>query len=374
MMIHLCIWMNIPSHHQHSFFEALAQRNDVDLTVRYYDTALLASRRENGWITPTLCDYEKITSVDAIGDPALRQYFHIIPIFDSRGGKKLAVLAVKHHLKWCSWGERSGAKIAKYVFFNPFLFRVLDSVFNRLRLRKYISFLRNDALFSFAQGRLAAEQLKSFGVPEKKMRFLCYSVPAQPDKSPEETITRFKCGRTAFLISATLCARKGIVYILDAYAKLPEMRRKSACLVFVGSGNKTPYEMFCRKRRISDGVLFFGRCDSDKIASVYRACDVCVLPTLHDGWGVVLNEAASIGMPLISTTECGAAWHLIRQGENGFRVPSKSSKDLRDAMLFYLEDPENIVRHGRESRKIFAEFTPEANAQRMISCLSETEN
>ena len=159
--------------------------------------------------------------------------------------------------------------------------------------------------------------------------------------------------------------------MLRAYAGLTAERRRKSCLVLQGGGDAGPYRRFCSEHCIEDDVFFFGACPSDRIAGIYGSCDCLVLPTLHDGWGVVLNEAASVGMPIISTTECGAAWHLIEDGKNGFRVPANNADALREAMERYIDDPGLIVRHGAASRKIFSDFTPETMAERLHGYLEE---
>jgi len=100
-------------------------------------------------------------------------------------------------------------------------------------------------------------------------------------------------------------------------------------------------------------------------------CQVFVLPSRFDGWGMVLNEAASLGKALISTEKCGAAHHLIRQRENGFRIPAGDVEALSEAMIRYVIDPELVKRHGKRSTELFAECTPEENALNFQKILEE---
>ncbi len=361
--------MNIPSHHQHFFFEALNVCSDVDLAVKYYDKGLLGQRVRNGWIAPELEPYARYADVKEISEPALRDYIHIIPSLDLNGGKYLAEQAVKFNLTWCHWGERTGVGFAKLVGFNQFLFKCLYPPLNRIRLRRHIGFIRKRAVLALANGHLAEEELISWRVSKTKVRFLSYSVPPLSSDLHSSMITDFSHGRIVFLCVATLCRLKGISYLLKAYATMEKTKREHCCLVFVGSGDTSVYRRFCEKKEIADGVLFAGTCPSDSISGVYNSSDCFVLPTLHDGWGVVLNEAASAGMPIISTTECGAAWHLVEPGVNGFRVPIKSSRALKEAMEFYVDQPGTIIEHGKISKELFASVSPKNNAIRLIEYL-----
>lgn len=61
-MVKLCIWMNIPSHYQNDFFQALENRDDVDLQVVYFD-AVPQDRIEEGWKDArALKPYENVCS------------------------------------------------------------------------------------------------------------------------------------------------------------------------------------------------------------------------------------------------------------------------------------------------------------------------
>ena len=365
----ICIWMNIPSHHQHFFFEALNALPDVELAVGYYDRGLLEQRVRNGWVAPELESYARFAEVDEISEPAMRDHIHIIPSLDLNGGKYLAEQAVRADLTWCHWGERTGVGFAKLVGFNQFLFKWLYPPLNKIRLRRHIGFIKRRAALALANGHLAEEELISWGVPKEKICFLSYSVPPLPSGPRSSVITNFSDGRIVFLCVASLCRLKGISYLLKAYAAMEDHKRKRCCLVFVGSEDASAYREFCKDKGIEDGVLFAGPCPSDAIAGAYNSSDCFVLPTLHDGWGVVLNEAASVGMPIISTEECGAAWHLVEPGVNGFRVPIKSSRRLKEAMEFYVDHPKKIAEHGEASKKLFDTVSPQNSAMRLVEYL-----
>ena len=106
------------------------------------------------------------------------------------------------------------------------------------------------------------------------------------------------------------------------------------------------------------------------MAEVYTAADVFVLASRFDGWGAVLNEAASMGMPLIATDLCGAAWHLIKEGRNGVRVKAGSVVSLQRGLCNYIKTPDMIKSHGAASELIFTnQFTPKKNVERLMAVL-----
>jgi glycosyltransferase involved in cell wall biosynthesis len=63
----------------------------------------------------------------------------------------------------------------------------------------------------------------------------------------------------------------------------------------------------------------------------YQRADLLVLPTMHDGFGVVVAEAMASGLPVITTDRCGAA-EWIRPGDTGWIVPAGDTDALAAAM------------------------------------------
>ncbi len=372
-MLKICIWMNIPSHHQKYFFEALNKINNVSLCVRYYDKNLIKRRKKQGWVVPVLDSYEKyISFFDEILSKELKDYIHIIPTFDNNGGKQLAQIAAKNNEKWCHWGEMTGVGFAKIVHYNFLLLNLLYPIINKIRLRKYTGYIKNNAILAFAQGELAKKDLLNLGISSNKIKFLCYSVSAIKQCEKNNIIDTFKNNRICFLSIANLTERKGIKYLIEAFNMLSEKQKEKACIVLVGTGEEeTTLKELVINKHLEDKILFYGKIPSDKISSVYYSADIFVLPTLFDGWGVVLNEAASVGMPIISTVKCGAAYHLIEENKNGFRIPTKDTKALSKTMVYYIDNPEKIKEHGQKSKEIFKNFTPEKNAERLIGYLSK---
>ncbi len=58
-----------------------------------------------------------------------------------------------------------------------------------------------------------------------------------------------------------------------------------------------------------------------------------LLPTKNDIWGLVVNEAMSCGLPVITTTTCGAGITLIEHGKDGFIYDASNQQQLIDYML-----------------------------------------
>ena len=77
-------------------------------------------------------------------------------------------------------------------------------------------------------------------------------------------------------------------------------------------------------------VHFLSFQKKDRLAQLYQAADMFVLPTREDIWGLVINEALAYGLPTITTDRCVAGLELIEDGVNGYVVPVGDEKALAE--------------------------------------------
>lgn len=367
----ICIWMNRQTHYQSALFEAMNKRADVDLQVRYFKGVLL-NRINEGWAPDTnYMKYERsVESCLSISEslatvPDWRNRIHIL---SSNFSQELVKLFCLEEVKWVHWSEMPGFRLAELLGYRMNLFSLLNPLMCLLK-RNEGALIRNHALYAMGQGILARKAFRMMGIPNKKIVDLYYTPAPLDGKEPSTQILEFASGRKVFLTVAALDKRKGIDVLLKAFSKLAT---NNWCLVLCGMDkSKGQYEQLTKRLGISNQVLFLGAYPVHRISEVYLASDVFVLPSRFDGWGAVLNEAASVGMPLVATEMCGAAWHLINPDKNGYRARTGSVRSLTKMLRQYLTKPELIKVHGQQSKLLFEEeFTPEKNAQRLISNLS----
>lgn len=371
MSLKICIWMNIPSHHQSAFFQALEVRNDVDLKVIYLHGAS-HDRAAEGWrdsheCQPFECIAEGVVPVESIVEQLLPDWTERIHLISSSFTSELIDLFCKKRISWCHWSEMPGVRLAELLGYRMSLFRMLNPLMllcKRVEGRR----IRKHALGAFGQGRLAGNAFRLMGIPDNKIADLYYVPAPLKPMAASEQIVKFAAGRKVFLSVGALCKRKGIDILLRAFARL---KTKEWCVVLCGLDKLGgQYQALAEKLGIADHVLFLGAYPSARIAEVYIASDVFVLASRFDGWGAVLNEAASVGLPLIASDMCGAAWHVIENGKSGFRVKTGSVVDLEEKMRIYIEYQHLVKEHGGRSLDLFfQDFSPERNAERLAAAI-----
>jgi glycosyltransferase involved in cell wall biosynthesis len=114
---------------------------------------------------------------------------------------------------------------------------------------------------------------------------------------------------------------KGAHYLLSAWRNLSPSQ--SAVLEVYGTVTLPVTTM----THLPDSVHFFPTVPKERLFERYRVADVLVLPTLCDGFGMVVTEALAHGLPVITTTRAGSA-EFIRDGENGFVIPPNDATAL----------------------------------------------
>ncbi len=158
------------------------------------------------------------------------------------------------------------------------------------------------------------------------------------------------------IIIGTICRlepQKGISYLLLAMkiilAKFPSVQ-----LEIVGDGSlQQELKELTGKLEISNSVKFFGKF-ADVIPS-YKRMNVFILPSLYEGFGIVLLEAMAAGIPVVATNVDGIR-EVVIDGESGILIPPKNPEAIADAVLKLIENPrlaEKLVDEGLRRSKSF---------------------
>jgi glycosyltransferase involved in cell wall biosynthesis len=156
--------------------------------------------------------------------------------------------------------------------------------------------------------------------------------------------------RCTFVCVSRFSPEKGV----DVLARAAE--GVDAEVVLVGDG---PDERRIRELAPAN-VTFTGHVERDRLPDVYARADAFVMPSRSETWGIAMNEAAAAGLPLIATEAPGAAYDLIEDGVNGFRVPVDDVGALRSALVRVAADPDWRAKARARTVELSQAHTPEA--------------
>lgn len=219
-------------------------------------------------------------------------------------------------------------------------------------------YARTDAFLAFGR-RPQAYLLNRGAAPDRIVQGL-QVIPAEQIPSPtSDKAALGLTGKTVVLYVGYFIARKGVDHLIKAFQ---QVGRPDDILALVGNGPEGPV---LRKLSGDDPrILFPGYLDGTEKSNWYAAADLFVLPTLHDPWGLVVNEAMTFGLPIIATEAAGCVPDIVRDNDNGLVVPSSDVPALKVALTRLLDDAGLRQQMGQRSRAIISDYTTEAAADR----------
>ncbi len=160
--------------------------------------------------------------------------------------------------------------------------------------------------------------------------------------------------------------RKGFDLLLKAALNID----KSVGIYIIGGRPIDTYKLFCKENNLYN-VHFLDFMDKDILKEYFRASDLFVLPTREDIWGLVVVEAMSCGLPVITTDKCIAGMELIEQGKNGYIYPVNDINQLAEYVNCFFNDREMLEEASREAIERILDVTIETMALRHFEIFKE---
>ncbi len=258
-------------------------------------------------------------------------------------------------------------------------------VWNRLPLLERLAVRQANRIVPISRFT-AAKVAEMNGVPAKKIRIVYNAIPEEQAamlglSSEAGTCVSSNGGQKRLLSVGMLSqalAYKGFDTVIRALpqvlAVMPNVR-----YTIVGEGdNRENLRLLAAELGVSEHVEFTGEVSDARLALLYRASDIFVLPSRAgracghwegEGFGRVYVEAALAGKPVVGSREGGAA-EAVLHGETGLLVDPRSQTEVADALITLLETPKLAARMGREgqrwARKNFTESALQNRLREML--------
>ncbi len=201
--------------------------------------------------------------------------------------------------------------------------------------------------------------LSTAGVSSEDIHVLWSGVPIEnrtlPRPSPEASavIDQIK-GTPVIGTVANLFPRKGLEYLIEAVAGLVK-DFPHLVLVIVGKGDEE-YERQLKKQvkqlHVTKHALFAGFQEHPEC--FMAQFDVFVLPSVLEGFGIVLLEAMALGKPVVAS-QVGGVPEVVDHQKTGILVRPANVEDLRKGLFILCQNPEICQRMGVEAQKRVAE-------------------
>ncbi|MEN3035329.1 MAG: glycosyltransferase family 4 protein [Candidatus Methanosuratincola sp.] len=227
-----------------------------------------------------------------------------------------------------------------------------------------VEYMKNASASIFSTKGYASAAIKS-GIPFNRVGVIPPFIDVEQPKAKFREKFGIRNDEKLIICVARMDRFKGQNILLDAAAGLDIDYR----LVFIGNGSfskdvlkvkdKESYGKELKekaKNEIYAGrVLFTGAVDRDLLMAAYNECDLVVLPSVHEGFGLAITEGMAFGKPVIGTA-VGGIPSQIWPGVNGYLVRPNDPRSLADAIRHILKNSELAEEMGKNSKAIFERY------------------
>jgi glycosyltransferase involved in cell wall biosynthesis len=372
----LAVVASHPIQYQAVLFRALASL--FDLTVFFAHRATQADQAKAGfgvafdWDIDLLSGYESVFLRNVAKRPGIGEFLgcdtpEIGSLLAKRGFDAVLVLGwhLKTFLQAVFAAKRLG--LALLVRGDSHL-DTPRSAFKRAgKAVAYPALLR---LFDAALyvGERSLAYWRHYGYPERRLFYSphCIDTSWFAGRATAEvrrlvrTRLNVACDMPVALFAGKLVPLKRPLDLIAAAALLKAMSREIA--IFVAGAGPLECDIVSSARAADVACHALGFCNQSKMPEVYAAADVLVLPSAHETWGLVANEALACGRPVIVSSTVGCAPDLAADQTVGRAFPVGDVTALASAIW-------DLIRHPPSQHLIAAKsatFSPAAAANGIL--------
>lgn len=151
----------------------------------------------------------------------------------------------------------------------------------------------------------------------------------------------------------------------DILLRVAEIADSDVYFVFVGGNPPKEYLNILTDKTINN-TRFVDFMDKEKLKEYYFACDVFVMPSRGDVWGLVIGEAMASGLPVISSNKCVAGLSMIQDYVNGFVINDEFPQSYI-CKINELKQDQNLVMHmSHNNCKLMQQYAIETSVKNDI--------
>ncbi len=235
------------------------------------------------------------------------------------------------HKEWLKQRDRIISPIARFITkitpFHNYALKAEKRLFNSPQLKAVIC---NSKMVRDEIAQYFPAAAKKIHVIYSSVDFSIFSAELKQHRDKIKEELGISEHETTFLFVGSGFERKGLAAAIKALAKT----EKTKLIVIGKDKHQIQYQKLADQLGLNDRVLFLGV--KNDVTSYYGAADAFVFPTLYDPFPNVIIEALATGLPVITSTKCGAA-EIIEHGTDGFVCDSLDTDSIAE-FIKYLQN------------------------------------
>jgi glycosyltransferase involved in cell wall biosynthesis len=212
-------------------------------------------------------------------------------------------------------------------------------------------------------GQRSAEYARRIGVPRERLRTGFYGF--NHHSFAAAAVTRPQPWPRRFLFAGRYVPEKDLATLVRGYAIYRGMVSNPWPLTCSGTGPDASL------LRDVEGVVDGGFTPLADMPAVFAEHGAFVLPSRFEPWGVVIGEAAASGMPVVCSSECGAASDMVRSYYNGVVIPPGDPQALAHALRWIHDREAELPSMAGRGQALAAAYSAPAWAERWHNYMIE---
>lgn len=383
--MHIIFFQNCVSPHQMPYIRCLAQRADVAFVTVVAPRVTCDGRVGLGWSSEVTTEPEHLQVMIAPSDDDVFRLYADLERKSSSGICLYGgIRADRHIFRWFRMGmlfnfHRGLITEPPYLYRYPLWMHRLRFLIQDFRFVPSIDFV-------FAIGKGCADYYRSWSRRWRVIPF--YYTPALPIvttdlnegdadsrnlSTMDRDVSRVEIKRIRLLFVGELSHRKNLILLLRALGSLSPSLRSAFHLTVIGGGDEKERLLQETERLgLEAYVDYKGVLPMEQVQQEMAVADVLVLPSLHDGWGAVVNEALYWGVYPLCSIRCGATqlWDEMPKHIRPITFSPTSVVQLSSSLERLYTDRHSIL-SLREERRLWAwqYIAPECAAECMRKAL-----
>lgn len=181
------------------------------------------------------------------------------------------------------------------------------------------------------------------------------------DKTEAKRHVGIPCGDKNIMFAGRIEPLKGIDTLIQAMAliknRYPSVM-ENTCVAIIGGdpwsdnpdAEMVRLQLMRQELGIHDIVLFLGAKDQEVLPYYYAAAEMVIMPSHYESFGMVALEAMAMGRPVIAS-EVGGLAFLVRDGINGYHVPTRDPEALAERIYELLTNVDCREEMGQSARR-----------------------
>lgn len=227
---------------------------------------------------------------------------------------------------------------------------------------------------AWVTGEAQAAYARKLGFRKSEVRTGFYAADVDRFTGIGEQLAAAKAERSPhrFLCVARYIPTKGQQLLCDAFAALCDAGDAGDWDLWIAGTGELHEAVMASPAGRHPRIRHLGFVQAERMGDVVRECGVFVLPSTYEPWGVVVQEMACAGLPLLLSSAVGARERFLRDLANGLTFQAGDAASLRTMLrLLVLSTDDELRAMGAHSRELGRAWTPKDWAATAMDLLNE---